>query len=69
MAGLPRSHSIGSVAMIRPMEKYDLKKILKAIEEDKNHQHPDENQHKDIPQEAITELMIDNLKRKKRRHD
>ncbi|MBS3758040.1 MAG: hypothetical protein KGY61_05205 [Desulfobacterales bacterium] len=55
--------------MIRPMEKYDLKKILKAIEEDKNHQHPDENQHKDIPQEAITELMIDNLKRKKRRHD
>ena len=55
--------------MIEVLEKYDLKKMLKEIDEDKDHQHPDESQDKNIPQQAITELMIENLKRKKRKHD
>ncbi len=55
--------------MIQLMEKYDLAKILKEIHEDANYQYPDENQQKDIPQQIITEIMIDNLKRKQKKDD
>ncbi|MDZ7833841.1 MAG: hypothetical protein U5L07_19030 [Desulfobacterales bacterium] len=55
--------------MIQVMEKYDLKKMRKEISEDINHQHPDERQDKNISQQTITELMIENLKRKQRKHD
>lgn len=55
--------------MIQVMEKYDLQKMRKEIDEDLNYQHPDESQDKNIPQQTITELMIENLKRKQRKHD
>jgi len=46
-------------------EKYDLTKILAEIEDDINEQDKDVSQKKNIPQETITELMINNLKQKK----
>lgn len=56
--------------MIQLMERYDLSTILKEIKDDKNYQRPvNEHQYKDIPQQTITEIMIDNLKRKKKKHD
>lgn len=56
--------------MIQLMEKYNLPTILKEIDADINYQRPaNEHQYKDIPQQTITELMIDNLKRKKKTHE
>ena len=52
--------------MIQLIEKFDLAKLYKEIKDDINHQHPDEGQKKDIPQETITELMVENLKRKQK---
>jgi len=48
-------------------EKYDLNQMLAEIENDINEQEKDESQQKNIPQETITELMINNLKKKKKR--
>jgi hypothetical protein len=46
--------------------KYDLKQMLAEIEDDINEQDKDVSQQKNIPQETITELMINNLKQKKK---
>ncbi len=46
-------------------EKYDLNQMLTEIEEDENEQDKDVSQGKNIPQEIITELMINNLKQTK----
>jgi len=55
--------------MIYLMEKYDLTRILTEIDEDMHYQSPDEHQQKDIAQQTITELMIENLKREQKEHD
>ena len=52
--------------MIQLNEKFDITKLYKEIKEDINHQQPDEGQKKNIPQETITELMVENLKRKQK---
>ena len=46
-------------------EKYDLNQMLAEIEDDDNEQDKDVSQQKNIPQEIITELMINKLKQKK----
>jgi hypothetical protein len=48
-----------------PKEKYDLAKMLAEIEDDIHEQANDFSQLKDIPQDVITSLMLDNLKKKK----
>ena len=48
-----------------PKEKYDLAKMLAEIEDDIHEQANDFSQVKDIPQDVITSLMFDNLKKKK----
>jgi len=55
--------------MLKTPEKYDLTQMLEAISEDIKYQRLDEQQKKDVSQEAITELMIDNIKRKYKPHD
>lgn len=55
--------------MLKTPEKYDLNRMLEAIAEDLKYQRVDEQQKKDVSQEAITELMIDNIKRKHKPHD
>jgi hypothetical protein len=49
-----------------PKEKYDLKKMLAEINEDILEQANDFSQTKDIPQHAITQMILDNLKKKKK---
>jgi len=46
--------------------KYNLADMLKEIDDDIHEQKKDRSQEKNIPQETITELMITNLKQKKR---
>lgn len=47
-------------------EKYNLAEMLAEIEDDIHEQAKDMSQHKDIPQEIITSLVLENLKHKKR---
>lgn len=47
-------------------EKHDLSQMLAEIEDDINEQERDVSQEKNIPQETITELMINNLKQKQK---
>jgi hypothetical protein len=47
-------------------EKYNLAEMLAEIEDDTHEQARDLRQQKDIPQEIITSLMLENLKQKKR---
>ena len=46
-------------------EKYNLAEMLTEIEDDIHEQAKDLSQQKDIPQEVITSLMLENLKTKK----
>ncbi|MCD6585678.1 MAG: hypothetical protein J7K96_07960 [Desulfobacteraceae bacterium] len=46
--------------------KYNLADMLKEIDDDIHEQKKDRSQEKNIPQETITELMITNLKQKKK---
>lgn len=48
-------------------EKYILADMLKEIDDDIHEQKKDLSQGKNIPQETITELMIANLKQKKKK--
>jgi hypothetical protein len=45
-------------------ERYDLVKMLADIDDDIHEQAKDLSQLKDIPQDVITNLMLDNLKKK-----
>ena len=47
-------------------EKYSLAQMLEEIEDDANGQDKDMSQQNNIPQKTITELMINNLKQKKK---
>jgi cob(I)alamin adenosyltransferase len=47
-------------------EKYNLAEMLTEIEDDIHEQAKDLSQQKDIPQEIITSLMLENLKTKKK---
>lgn len=55
--------------MIKVLEKYDLKAMRKAIAEDMKHQRNDERQQKNISQAVISELMVENIKKKQKNHD
>jgi hypothetical protein len=46
-------------------EKYNLSEMLTEIEDDIHEQAKDLSQQKDIPQEIITSLMLENLRTKK----
>ena len=46
-------------------EKYNLAEMLTEIEDDIHEQAKDLSQQKDIPQEIITSLMLENLRTKK----
>ncbi len=46
-------------------EKYNLAEMLAEIEDDIHEQAKDLSQRKDIPQEIITSLVLENLKQKK----
>lgn len=46
-------------------ENYNLAEMLTEIEDDIHEQAKDLSQQKDIPQEIITSLMLENLKTKK----
>lgn len=50
---------------MNPEKKYDLIAMMAEIDEDIHEQTKDLLQHKDIPQDVITNLMIENLKKKK----
>jgi len=50
---------------MNPEKKYDLSKMMAEIEDDIQDQAEDFLQYKDIPQDIITELMIENLKKNK----
>ena len=47
-------------------QKYHLTEMLAEIEDDIHEQAKDLSQQKDIPQEVITSLMLENLNQKKR---
>jgi hypothetical protein len=47
-------------------ERYDLAKMLADIDDDIYEQARDLSQLKDIPQDVITNLMLDNLNKKKK---
>jgi hypothetical protein len=47
-------------------EKYNLEEMLAEIEDDIHEQAKDLSQQKDIPQQIITSLMLENLRQKKR---
>jgi hypothetical protein len=47
-------------------ERYDLAKMLADIDDDIHEQAKDLSQFKDIPQDVITNLMLENLKKKKK---
>jgi hypothetical protein len=49
---------------MNPKKKYDLSEILAEIEADINEQPKDLSQEKDIPQDIITDLVFENLKKK-----
>jgi cob(I)alamin adenosyltransferase len=49
-----------------PREKYDLAKILSEIEDDIHEQARDLSQVKDIPQDVITNLMLERLRNRKK---
>jgi hypothetical protein len=49
-------------------EKYDLAKMLAEIDDDIHEQAKDLSQLKDIPQDVITNLMLDNLRKKKKQN-
>ncbi len=55
--------------MIEVLEKYDLKAMRRAIAEDIKHQRKDERQQKNISQAVISELMVENIKKKPKKHD
>lgn len=48
-------------------KKYNLSEMLAEIDDDIHEQARDLSQQKDIPQEIITSLMLENLKRNKTR--
>ena len=48
-------------------EKYVLADMLKEIDDDIHEQKKDLSQEKNISQETITELMVENLKQKKKK--
>jgi hypothetical protein len=48
-----------------PKQKYDLAKMLAEIDDDIHEQSKDLSQLKNIPQDVITNLMLDNLRKKK----
>jgi hypothetical protein len=48
-------------------KKYPLEELLAEIEDDIHEQASDLSQQKNIPQEIITSLMLENLKQKKTR--
>jgi hypothetical protein len=50
---------------MNPKQKYDLVKMLQEIDDDIHEQAKDLSQLKDIPQDVITNIMLDNLKKKK----
>lgn len=56
----------GNNFMMILKEKHDLSQMLAEIEDDINEQERDVSQEKNIPQETITELMINNLKQKQK---
>lgn len=47
-------------------EKYNLAEMLAEIDDEINEQAKDISQVKDIPQDVITNLMIENLKKKRK---
>ncbi len=50
-----------------PKEKYNLADMLREIDNDIHEQTKDLSQEKNIPQKTITELMIANLKQKRKK--
>ena len=50
-------------------EKYNLSDMLNEIEADLLEQKKDVSQEKNIPQEIITEMMLSNLKAKKKKNN
>ncbi len=55
--------------MIKVWEKYDLKAMRRAIAEDIKQQKKDDRQQKNISQAVISELMVENIKKKQKKHD
>jgi|ABPU01.1.fsa_nt_gi hypothetical protein len=55
--------------MIQLKEAYDLEEMLKAIAVDVKHQRKDRRQQKNIDQDVITELMIENIRNRQKQHD
>jgi hypothetical protein len=53
---------------MRLKDKYNLKDMLKEIEDDVIERKKDVSQEKNIPQTTITELMLANLKAKKNKN-
>lgn len=51
---------------MQPKKKYNLAEMLAEIDDDIHEQAKDLSQQKDIPQEIITSLVLENLKQKKR---
>lgn len=51
---------------MQPKKKYNLSEMLAEIDDDIHEQAKDLSQQKDIPQEIITSLVLENLKQKKR---
>jgi hypothetical protein len=49
-----------------PKEKYDLSKMMAEIDDDIHEQAADPSQFKNIPQDVITTLMLDALRKKKK---
>ena len=49
-------------------EKFDLAKLLEEINNDEEEQAKDLSQEKNISQDAITELMLAHLRKKKQNH-
>ncbi len=52
---------------MKTKQKYHLEEMLAEIEDDIHEQSRDLSQQKDIPQNVITSLMLENLKQKKPR--
>ena len=54
---------------MKPKEKYKLEDMLKEIEDDfLEYKYDDVGQDKNIPQETINELLLENLKKKKNKN-
>ena len=56
---------LGEKIYMQTKKKYNLADMLAEIEDDIHEQAKDLSQQKDIPQEIITGLMLENLKQKK----